>query len=205
MPVRTDTTWAGGSFMLRLWPLYAVTVILAGVMFMGSTQFPFMLEQDGIRDPSTRSIIMSAVTLTAVLVSLMYGPLQRRVGQLGALACGALSMSLALLLVDLTSAPQLAAAAAVLMGVFVGIMIPFLHHYVTEHSLAPERSRAIGVLNACNFLGGFLNPLVFAPLAHSWGLRSVFLIAGVVMLAIAGGALGVLRSGRGRVSPTSAS
>ena len=205
MPVRTGTTWAGGSFMLRLWPLYAVTVILAGVMFMGSTQFPFMLEQDGIRDPSMRSIIMSAVTLTAVLVSLMYGPLQRRVGQLGALASGALSMSLALLLVDLTSAPQLAAAAAVLMGVFVGIMIPFLHHYVTEHSLAPERSRAIGVLNACNFLGGFLNPLVFAPLAHSWGLRSVFLIAGVVMLAIAGGALGVLRSGRGRMSPTSAS
>lgn len=191
--------------MLRLWPLYAVTVILAGVMFMGSTQFPFMLEQDGVRDPSMRSVIMSAVTLTAVLVSLLYGTVQRRVGQLGALACGALSMSLALLLVDLTSAPLLATAAAVLMGVFVGIIIPFLHHYVTEHSLAHERSRAIGVLNAFNFFGGFLNPLVFAPLARSWGLRSVFLIAGVVMLAIAGGALGFLRSGRGRMSTTSIS
>ena len=134
---------------------------------MGSTQFPFMLEQDGVRDPSMRSVIMSAVTLTAVLTSLLYGALQRRLGQLGTLVLGVLSMSLALLLVDLTSAAQLAAAAAVLMGVFVGIVIPFLHHYVTENSLAHERSRAIGVLNAFNFLGGFLNPLVFVPLARS--------------------------------------
>jgi MFS family permease len=202
---RTQTTWAGRGFMQRLWPLYAVTVVLAGVMFMGSTQFPFMLEQDGVRDTSMRSIIMSTVTLTAVLVSLSYGTLQRHLGQLGTLACGALSMSLALLLVDATSTPQLAAAAAVLMGVFVGITIPFLHHYVTEHSLAHDRSRAIGVLNACNFLGGFLNPLVFVPLTQSWGLRTVFLMASVVMLAVAGGALVLSRVGRERPSPTPAS
>jgi MFS family permease len=200
-PVRTATTWRGSSFMRRLWPLYAVTVILAGVMFMGSAQFPFMLEQDGVRDPSMRSVIMSTVTLTAVLVSLLYGALQRYVGQLGALACGALSMSLALLLVDLTSTPQLAAVAAALMGVFVGIVIPFLHHYVTEHSPIHDRSRAIGVLNAFNFLGGFLNPLAFAPLARYWGLRTVFLLVSVVMLIIAGGTLVVrLRAARTHVS-----
>jgi MFS family permease len=118
---------------------------------------------------------------------------------------GVFSMALALLLVDLTSTPRLAAAAAVLMGVFVGITIPFLHHYVTEHSLAHERSRAIGVLNAFNFLGGFLNPLVFVPLARFWGLRTVFLIAALVMFSIAVGALALLRAGRGRLSPTSAS
>jgi MFS family permease len=204
IPVRTATTGADSRFMRQLWPLYAVTVVLAGIMFMGSTQFPFMLEQDGVRDPSMRSVIMSTVTLTAVLVSFLYGALQRRLGLLGTLVFGAFSMSLALLLVDLTSTPQLAAAAAVLMGVFVGITIPFLHHYVTEHSLAHERSRAIGVLNAFNFLGGFLNPLVFVPLARSWGLRTVFLIAAMVILGIAVGACVLLRAVRGRLSSTPA-
>ena len=194
-----DRTPVGHEFLRRLWPLYAVALVMAGIMFMGSTQFSFMLAQDGVHDPAERSVIMSTVTLIAVITSLMYGWLQRRLGLLGTLVFGLLSMSLALLVVDLTATAALAALAAALMGIFVGITIPFLHHYVTEHAAAPERSRAIGVLNAFNFLGGFLNPLVFVPLARAWGLRSVFLMAAIVMFAIAAGAFAYLRTA-GRAS-----
>jgi MFS family permease len=201
VPMGARIRFAGQSFLRRLWPLYAITVVLAGVMFMGSTQFSFMLEQDGVRDPVTRSLIMSAVTLIAVLIGLLYGSIQRRLGQLPTLVFGLMSMSFALALVGQSSSPQLAAIAAAFMGVFIGITIPFLHHYVTEHSSAQERSRAVGVLNAFNFLGGFLNPLVFVPLAAVWGLRNVFLMAAAGMLIIGGGVLAVIRSRAGERVP----
>jgi len=189
---------AGMGFFIRLWPMYLLATVLAAVMFMGSTQFSFMLAQDGVNDPALRSVIMSMITLVAVLVSLVYGSIQRRLGLLGAMVLGALTMSVALLVVDLTSTPLLAAGAAVLMGVFVGITLPFMHHFVTEHSSLEEMSRAIGVLNAFNFLGGFANPLVFVPLARIWGLRAVFLMAASLMLAIGLAVLAWILAQRGQ-------
>src|ERR1700722_19053743 len=179
-----DGAAAGKGFFNRLWPMYILATILAGVMFMGSTQFSFMLAQDGVHDPALRSVIMSTITLVAVLVSLVYGSIQGRLGLLGAMVLGVLTMSAALLVIDLSSSPLLAAGAAGLMGVFVGIPLPFIHPFVTEHASLEERSRAIGVLNAFNFLGGFANPLVFVPLARIWGLRAVFLMAAGLMLGI---------------------
>jgi len=175
---------AGKGFFSRLWPMYTLATVLAAVMFMGSTQFSFMLAQDGVNDPALRSVIMSTITLVAVLVSLVYGSIQGRLGLLGAMVLGMLTMSAALLVIDLTSSPLMAAGAAVLMGVFVGITLPFMHHFVTEHANLEERSRAIGVLNAFNFLGGFANPLVFVPLARTFGLRAVFLMAAGLMFGI---------------------
>jgi len=189
---------AGRGFFMRLWPIYVIATLLAGVMFMGSTQFPFMLAQDGVNDPVLRSVIMSTITLVAVLVSLVYGTIQRWLGLLGAMVLGAFTMSVALLVVDLTSTPALAAFAATLMGVFVGITLPFMHHFVTENTSLEERSRAIGVLNAFNFLGAFVNPLVFAPLGRIWGLHSVFLIAAGLMLAIGVALLVWLMAQRGQ-------
>jgi MFS family permease len=189
---------AGKGFFNRLWPMYILATVLAAVMFMGSTQFSFMLAQDGVNDPALRSVIMSTITLVAVLVSLVYGSVQGRLGLLGAMVVGVLTMSAALFVVDLTSSPLLAAAAAVLMGVFVGITLPFMHHFVTERASLEERSRAIGVLNAFNFLGGFANPLVFVPLARIWGLRAVFLMAAGLMLAIGVAVLVWILTQRGR-------
>jgi MFS family permease len=179
-----DRAAAGKGFFIRLWPMYILATVLAAVMFMGSTQFSFMLAQDGVNDPALRSVIMSTITLVAVLVSLVYGSIQGRLGLLGAMVLGMLAMSAALLVIDLTSSPLLAAGAAVLMGVFVGITLPFMHHFVTEHASLEERTRAIGVLNAFNFLGGFANPLVFVPLARIFGLRAVFLMAAGLMFGI---------------------
>jgi MFS family permease len=189
---------AGKGFFNRLWPMYILATVLAAVMFMGSTQFSFMLVQDGVNDPALRSVIMSTITLVAVLVSLVYGSIQGRLGLLGAMVLGMLTMSAALLVIDLTSSPLLAAGAAVLMGIFVGITLPFMHHFVTEHASLEERSRAIGVLNAFNFLGGFANPLVFVPFARIFGLRAVFLMAAGLMLAIGVAVLAWLLARRDR-------
>jgi MFS family permease len=181
---RTMTT-SNGAVFRRLWLFYAVTVLIVDIMFMASAQLSFMLSSDGIHDPFVRAVIMSMVPLLIVCTSFAYGPLQRRLGSMGALVLGLLAMCIALLTADFTSSAASATVAAMLMGVFVGTTFPFLHHHVTDHSTVHERGHAVGLLNAFIFLGAFLNPLVFVPLAEKVGLHNSFLAAAMVMFAAA--------------------
>ena len=97
----------------------------------------------------------------------------------------------------LSSSIALAALSAVLMGFYVGVVIPFVHHVMTERSHPSSRSRAIGMLTAFNFLGGFLNPILLAPLGRALGLRGAFLaVAGIMGLLVIGAARMSFKSSR---------
>lgn len=95
-----------------------------------------------------RTFLLSLISVTASLTSLGFGN---------------------------TTASAITGAA--LFGVFAGIAPPYVYHVVAERSDAYTRSRAFGVLNAFNFLGGFLNPVVLGPLARVTGIHGVFLTA----------------------------
>ena len=71
------------------------------------------------------------------------------------------------------------------MGIYVGVLGPYVYHVVTERADPASRGRAIGMLSAGGFLGGFLNPVAFATLSAMFGLRSVFLMVAVLMALMA--------------------
>jgi MFS family permease len=194
----------GGGALGRLWPMYLLSLVIMMVMFMGSTQFAFLLPQDGVRQPTTIALIMGLITLFAVGASFAYGAVEARLGARGALAFGLGCNALGLGLIGLV--PNIAAAAvgAAFMGVYVGTVMPFTHHAVA--SLAPPhaRARAIGLLNAFNFMGAFINPFLFNPLSARFGLHGLFLIVGCVMAVMAVGALLLRRRSDATLSPQTA-
>jgi MFS family permease len=190
-------------FFARLLPLYLLATLLFTVMFMGSTQFAFLLEEDGIRSPGTRSLVMSAMTVLAALTSCFYGPVQQRLGARGAFLLSLICVTTALVTIGAGKGRLLAILGAAMMGVYVGLAQPYVYHVVTERTDTFSRSRALGLLSAFNFLGGFLNPILFAPLGKAIGMRNVFLLAALMMATFAVAALaGLVHQRAVRATPT---
>jgi len=183
-PARAHLAVAAERFFLRLLPFFLLATFLFLVIFMGSTQLAFLLEEDGIKDPAIRGPIMSQVTLAATLTSFCYGWLQQRLGVRGTFLSGLLFASAALASIGFGASVGSAALGAALLGIFVGLAVPYVYHTVTERTGAAVRGRAIGVVNAFNFLGAFLNPVLLAPLTRILGVHGTFLtVAAVVALA----------------------
>jgi MFS family permease len=166
-----------------------LAMLLFAIIFMGSTQFVFLLVDDGVTDPAIRSLVMSTVTIAAAVASTGYSVLQQRVGVLGSFVVCLISMAAGLATAALTFSTAFAALAAALIGIYAGLVVPYVYHVVTEHTDAYTRSRAIGMLTAFAFLGGFVNPLMFSPLAKAIGLRMVFLSVAAVMTLLMLGTL----------------
>jgi MFS family permease len=188
-PKREHPDKAPQPYFKELLPFYLMSTCLLAVMFMGSAQFPFLLAEQGMANPATRSLVLAATTVVGTVVSFLYGPLVRRVGALGAFTLALFCMAVGLVAACWGMNPAWSIAGASLMGIYVGIVGPYVYHEVTERSDDVSRSHAIGLLNAFFLSGGFLNPFVFAPLSKAIGLRNVFLLVGLVMAAAAVGTL----------------
>ncbi|MEA3183283.1 MAG: hypothetical protein QOI59_6806 [Gammaproteobacteria bacterium] len=180
-------TRASQPFFKRLLPFYLLAAWLFAVLFMASTQYAFLLQQDGIADPATRSLILATVTVTGALMAFIYGLLQKLLSAQGTFLFGLVCMILALAATGsgLTANLAFAVGCAVLMGIYAGLVLPYLYHSVTEKTDSPARSRAIGLLTAFGFFGGFLNPPVLLALARQIGLRNVFTVVSIGMLILA--------------------
>lgn len=185
--VRPRRPPVGGNepYFISLLPLYLLGALVFAVMFMASIQLPFLLAQDGIASSFTRSIIMGGVTAVAAITGFGYGPLERRLGSDGTFVLGLLCAAGSVAVIGLCRSPALATIGAGLMGLFVALAAPYLYQSVAVRSDEHSRSRAVGFLTAFNFLGGFLNPVAFAPLSKAFGLRGLFVIVAVIMTIIA--------------------
>jgi MFS family permease len=183
-------------FLVRLMPFYVLVAVMFIVMFMSATQFAFIMQEDGIDDPGRRSLYMAVVTVAAASLSFGYGALQRRLGLAGTFAFGAGCMAAALIIVGWATQPPYLALAALLMGLYVGVLGPWIYQVVSEQTDASSRSHAIGLLGAFAYLGGSLNPIVLSPLGDAFGLRKVYYLAALLMAALCLG--GLSRAMRGR-------
>jgi MFS family permease len=184
-PEREDAGEARQGFLLRLLPFYLLVTVLFAVLFMGSTQFAFMLEEDGIRNPATRALFMGINTVVGAVTSFCYGALQQRLGVRGIFTFGLLCMTAAAASLGRGVGPAYAILGATLMGLYTGVVGPYIYHVVSERTDAFSRGRAIGLLSAFAYLGGFLNPVVFAPLSDAIGLRNVFMVVACLMAVLA--------------------
>jgi MFS transporter, ACDE family, multidrug resistance protein len=177
----SETRW---SYLKALWPSYVLAMFVFGVMFMEATQFAFLLEDDGVGSPASRSLIIAAITAVATVTGFFYGRIQQRLKLLGTVTLGLACMAVALAVVAWGIHPVYAVLGAALMGIHDGLVSPYLYHAVAEGTDAFLRSRAVGMMTAFSFLGGFLNPIALAPLKSAVGLRNAFLVVALAMAVV---------------------
>jgi len=168
-------------FLRRLLPFFLLATFLFAVRFMPSTQLPFVLNDNGIRDSGARALVIAAITVAATLSSFAYGPIQQRLSATGTFAAGSACMATGLAIVAESRHFGSTLLGALSMGVASGVLGPYVYHVVSERSESASRSRALGILGAFCFLGGFLNPLCGTPVQAVVGLRGLFLLVAAAM------------------------
>jgi MFS family permease len=199
-PTDATATSADRGPLKRLLPFYVLVTVMFIAMFMSSIQFAFIMQQDGIANSGRRSLYLAIVTVTAACLSFRYGALQRHLGIAGSFAFGAGCMALGMLIAGWANHPAYLIAAALFMGLYIGVLGPWIYQVVSEQTDPSSRGRAIGLLGAFGYLGGSLNPIALAPLADVIGLRKVYLCAAALMLTLCIG--GLSRALRQRIPVT---
>ena len=184
-PAPSSASTPAAPYLARLMPFYLLTTWLMAVIFMGSSQLPFLLAEQGIVDLAKRSLILGSLTAAGTAFSFLYGPLVKRFGPQKTFAFGLLCAVLSLAALGIDGNALWATAGSILLGALTGIVSPYVYHIVTERSDEGSRGHAIGALNAAIFLGGFLNPLIFGSLGSVMKLTQVFELTAVVMAGFA--------------------
>jgi len=170
--------------LIFLWPILALAVFLAVVMMMNTTQFQFLLLENGVTDPKELSHVMLAGTIMSMVGSLLYSVFGLKVGFSLNYSISALLLGLGVMTVGLSHGPLVAAMGGALTGTGSGWLIPHLSRTILARTPASARGRAVGFFFFAIYLGDLINPIVIRPIALQAGLhRTFFIIGGIVALS----------------------
>ncbi len=184
-PRRTARNEAAAKESLSfLWPILTLAVFLAVVMMMNTTQFQFLLKENGVTDPKELSHVMLAGTIMSMVGSLLYSLLGLKVGFRLNYSISALLLGLGVMTVGLSHGPVVAAIGGGLTGTGSGWLIPHLARTILARTPASARGRAVGFFYFAIYLGDLINPIVIRPISLNLGLhRTFFIMGGIVALS----------------------
>jgi MFS family permease len=176
--VREET--ADGNSLLRLWPVYAMTIPICVLLMTSSTQLSFLLSEDGINTPTIQSWVIGTASVTSVIGSLFYGPVRIRLGSRYTFAVMMVLLGGGIAIIGLSHSALGASVGCAIAGIGGGISTPYLCNLILDRVSTEIRGRALGLLYSAMFLGDFFNPFVFYPINQLVGRHHAFLIVGTV-------------------------
>jgi len=169
----------------HLWPIFFMVLALAVVMMMNTTQFSFLLTDNGIVSPKDQSHVMVVGSMTVMAGSLGYALIGPRLSLRWnySLIAGALGLGVATS--GLSHDALVASIGGGLTGFGAGMSVPHFTRLVLERAPAAARGRAVGLNYSALYLGDFLNPVIVHPLAVAIGIHQAFRLIGGVVAATA--------------------
>ncbi len=162
--------------LLRVWPYYALLMLLTIGMFTPAIQLPFLLEARQITSASIQGSIISATSIVAIFSAGSYGYARARLGVHGFLAIDAASMAIGIALIALAPATWLVFVGCLFVGIGAGMSEPAIASLIFDRTPPWLHALAMGLIVSALNLGQFVNPLVMAPLRHVAGLSGAFLL-----------------------------
>lgn len=164
-----------------LFPIYLLCVPLFIVIFTTSVQVPFLLEVVGITNAGTQSRVLAAGVVGFVMGAWAFSRLLAPLGAMAVLSLGLILMALGHVLLGLAPNGAVVAVACLISSLGGGLLVPHITHTLVEKAPEHLRGRALGLFPVFTYLGSFLNPLVYAPLISSFGIKGAVLIAGCLL------------------------
>jgi MFS family permease len=175
----------GFGVLLPMWPLYLVLIPFNLAAYMTSVHLSFVLQGDGLPDPSYQAPIMASSFLMNILTSLLYtrigGRFSRRwifAALLGIFAASDIIIGFSTNWVGTMIGTWVA-------GLGGGLMTPFFVNIILNRAPETARARAIGLMYTMMYIGDFVNPFVITPLRLKVGNHEVFAVVGVILLGTA--------------------
>lgn len=175
-----------------LLPVYLLCVPLFMVIFTTSVQVPFLLEVVGVTNAGTQSRVLATGVVGFVMGAWAFSRLLAPLGAMAVLSMGLMLMAVGHVLLGLSPNGVMVAVACLVSSLGGGLLVPHITHTLVEKAPEHLRGRALGLFPVFTYLGSFLNPLIYAPLISSFGIKGAVLIAGC-LLVIASLAVLVIR------------
>ncbi|SCW61261.1 Predicted arabinose efflux permease, MFS family [Sphingobium faniae] len=164
---------------------------LAGMgMLIGPIYAPLYLAQLGITDTKLLAVPVTIGSVAAVAASACYGRAHRAMGLYGVWAVSMLAMGAGLAIAGTSTSMPIFTAGVVVSGAMVAIMAPNVS--ATAMAISPPHlsAQAIGLANGVMFGAQLAFPFIAAWMRGVAGLSGLFILFGLVLLAIGAG-LGV--------------
>jgi MFS family permease len=170
----------------RLWRLYLSAVPLYAAIFVTSTQAAFVLTANGVTHPTAQAPIIGLASLFNGVGAWNYGRLRGRLGPQWTFRSSLILLAAGMLMLGASHDRLSAGLGCGLAGLGSGLVVPYLMNRVLDEAPANARGRAIGLLYTAQYLGSFLNPILFAPLIALWGIHAAVSLAGAALLLSVG-------------------
>jgi MFS family permease len=195
------TATSGGS-MRSATGLFILIVAISIVLYMVSVQGPFLLQADGIADPTTQSIIIDLATAGSMVSAYLFAYLRPKWGFTPILSLTWVALGLGSLGFGMVHGIAAHCVFAALSGFGSGFMAPLTQTAIINVVSAEARPKALGLGFGLMFLGMFIQPFLLAPLRAGVGIGGTFVWVGGVAVVI--GVLTLLRGFRSVGTPRAA-
>ena len=180
--------------------LLAIAVLGGMLSFIGPNFSAFYLASIGITDPSKAAYPLTAMAFCSLLGAGLFAVLYARIGGTAIFALAMLLPGMGLIVAGSSHGLLVFALGGSLAGIGSAFIAPNLS--VTAMSVAePARvGQAVGITTGAMFAAQTVVPFITEPLRQLTGPGSVFIVFGLVALAVGVGFVAVLirRSSRGK-------
>jgi len=137
------------------------------------------------RAPGRLGLVLTALSAGAVAGSLLYSAVARRIRRFPLFVSALVLASLSVFAMSLLPPYPLLVAAGALAGFFWGPMGPLLNLVMQTTTPPAMRGRVLGVVMAMTYAAGPAGYLVAGWLIEGFGVESVFLGIGILMVIVA--------------------
>ena len=166
---------------LRVAIVYLIAATGMTLLYVVPTQLPFLLTDEVGVGSSLVALAISTTTITATLMSLVYGRVAQHLSSVRIYAIAFLLIAIGYGMTGFSTLYWSITAGIALSGLGLGLFMPNGATWLMSFVPSTARARVIGGYSSMIFLGQFLSPLVLAPLtARVASLSSAFLFAAMI-------------------------
>lgn len=169
------------------------TAMLVMIFYlMVPTQLPFLMRLNFPEfSPSKIGMFIAIWIFFSSLASITYSKLRRRLNFNAVYILGFAIWAFAHLLLFFSANLALFTFALILAGVGNGLVVPNLKAHILDKATAEQRGRHSGFLTMSLYIGQFLSPILVQPLLYWMDIKTVFVMFGFVIAAMALGFAGM--------------
>jgi MFS family permease len=195
-PVNTATTGTSSPSTFAISSVvitYGIALVSQIVFYLIPVQLPFYLKQIANASASQSGLAIALATLCSAISSLNYRRLKAKLDFTAIYGISFINIALGYTLIAWAVNYLVVGLGLILTGLGLGLLMPNMNFYLT--SIAPDniRGRVLSGITTAFFLGQFLSPLMSQPLSKSIGLGSTYGVAALLMVALTGGVMLLLR------------
>ncbi len=165
--------------------IFITAIAFMALFYVIPTQLPFVLRASGVQGNSLSGLALAGNAIGAVLGSMAYARLRRRLSFPSAYTLGFALMATGYAMTGSADAYLSILLAMILSGLGLGVVIPNTNLWIIELTRPAYRGRNLGTLNSFMFLGQFLSPLLVEPIVRRYELSYLFSFCAILLASVA--------------------